>query len=136
MYVLISLSCADTVDQIRMDSISKILVFILFIISFFKIVENGKYMQGRRLRASNLPNRYDFEAGYNPLIYCLYAYFVNILLPQVICSFFVFFSWFSNSKDNFSFIYCRRNINYNYYPSHRRVIFLYYVSPVVGCISN
>lgn len=27
---------------------------------------NVEYMQSRRLRTSNLSNRYDFEAGYNP----------------------------------------------------------------------
>jgi len=35
------------------------------LIFVFKLVHNVKYMQSRRLRASNLSNRYNFEAGYN-----------------------------------------------------------------------
>ncbi len=33
---------------------------------FHKLTLTDKYMQSGRLRASNLSNRYDFEAGYNP----------------------------------------------------------------------
>jgi len=33
--------------------------------SFIIMQPNVEYMQSRRLRASNLSNRYNFEAGYN-----------------------------------------------------------------------
>lgn len=44
---------------------------------------NGEYMQSRRLRASNLSNRYNFEAGYDPCIYFYIAYFVYTLFYAV-----------------------------------------------------
>ena len=43
----------------------------------FLLTCNVEYMQSRRLRASNLSNRCDFEAGYNSWIYYYCAYFRN-----------------------------------------------------------
>jgi hypothetical protein len=46
------------------------LFFLLFhfiiVLSFFTLGANVEYIQSRRLRASNLSNRYDVEAGYSP----------------------------------------------------------------------
>ena len=44
---------------------------------------NVAYMQSRRLRALNLSNRHNFEAGYKPLIYHHCAYFAYTLLALV-----------------------------------------------------
>ena len=43
---------------------------------------NVEYMQSKRLRASNLPDRYNFESGYNRLIYYYHDYFVYTLLRR------------------------------------------------------
>jgi len=37
----------------------------MYVVVSLTILPNVEYMQSRRLRASNLSNRHNFEAGYN-----------------------------------------------------------------------